>query len=301
MFRKIITCALAFAAGLALVFAAAVNAGAATKPHRVATWIGAHSNLGDPATWAAANAAIGPLQTQRVFFTPTLPASYADDPQCSTLPAAAMCVISWQTPDVNVASYVRSIPSSRHVEMVFTHEPEGTANSGAPKFPSGAAFVAAFKTQSAEVRAAAAGRKNIEVAMVAELYEYGAPGMPGYGCSYIPPKSTVDHYFADLYDPTGTLAADDPGLARWMSCTANMGKTRGLAEWGVGPSSCIASGLTREQVMSQDLADFAHLFPSMFLLEYWWVDNSVTSGQPCRNWQFATSEAGPWIAAEKVK
>ncbi len=260
---------------------------------RVARWTGARGGPTNAlSSWKAANTAIGPLHTDRVFYR-TLPSSYWADRYCSGLPAQVMCIVSYKTPTVNVAAYVKSVPTGRPVIMVFHHEPEDG------DFPSGSAFVAAFEAQSNLIRAAAAGRSDIQVAMVAGTSrQYANPSGHGWDCSYIPPARYVDHYFADIYDPTGVMLENDPGFTRWQYCTAGRHRSRGITEWGIGPTKCMTSGLTRAHVMARDEQWLRERFPHMYLLEYWWVDDSATEGT-CADWKFTSpAEISAWKSAE---
>jgi hypothetical protein len=272
--RTIRWAAAPLAAATAVLALAATTASAqAAKPAgalpSVATWIGARS---DP--WSTGNSAIGPLKTQRLFYPSALPASYSAS-QCASLPAGVMCVISYKAPSTNVASFVKSIPASRPVMMIFHHEPEGD-------FASGVQFVSEFESQSDLIRsaAAAAGLTNVQVAMAAATFQY-QPGKAGTNCSYIPPAHYVDHYTADVYQPRLGGLQNRSGFVRWRDCTQGLGRTRGLTEYGLG--SC--SGTTsREQTMVADAAYLRSAFPFLYLLEYWWMDDSNVG--PCRNWKF---------------
>jgi hypothetical protein len=263
------------AAATAVLALAASPAGAqaakpAGAPPPVATWIGARS-----IPWPTGNTAIGPLKTQRVFYPSALPARYSAS-QCASLPAGVMCVISYKTPGTNVASFVKSIPASRPVMMIFHHEPEGG------DFASGAQFVSEFESQSDLIRsaAAAAGLTNVQVAMAAGTYQY-QPGKAGTNCSYIPPAHYVDHYTADVYQPRLGGLQNRSGFVRWRACTQGLGRSRGVTEYGLGSCSGAAS---RQQTMAADAVYLRSAFPHLYLLEYWWVDDSNVG--PCRNWKF---------------
>jgi hypothetical protein len=258
-------------AGLAL--AASPAAAQAAKPAGdlppVATWIGARS---DP--WTTGNATIGPLRTQRLFYPAALPASYSGS-SCASLPPGVLCVISYKTPNTNVASFVKSIPANRPVMMIFHHEPEGD-------FASGAQFVSEFESQSDLIRsaAAAAGLANVQVAMAAGTFQY-QPGKAGADCSYIPPTRFVNHYTADVYQPRLGGLQNRSGFVRWRECTQGLGRTRGITEYGLG--SC-PGATSREQTMSADAAYLRRAFPLLYLFEYWWMNDSNVG--PCRDWKF---------------
>jgi hypothetical protein len=276
----------AVSAASALLVAAAPAAGAQT---RVATWIGARAT-----DWTTANATIGPLQTQRVFYKTTLPATFAAS-QCGPLPSDVMCIVSYKTPDTNVASFVASIPAGRTapVMIIFHHEPEAD-------FPSGADFVAEFDAQSAEIRAAARGAGlttgpagEVEVDMAAGSYQYGASSRHGYDCSYIPPASDVDHYTVDAYQGQLGGLAKNAGFVRWLSCTQGKGIIRGITEYGLGACQGNAA---REQDMASDLAYLPTVLPKLYLLEYWWENTTSSCDQ---EWQFTDAQTiAEWQSIE---
>lgn len=260
-------------AAVALLVMAAPPAGAQT---RIATWIGARGTA-----WTTANSTIGPLQTQRVFYSTTLPTTFAKS-QCAPLPGNVMCIVSYKTANTNVASFVSSIPAGRGapVMMVFHHEPEND-------FPSGADFVSEFDAQSAAIRAAArsAGLSTgptgeVEVDMTAGSYQYGTASRHGYDCSYIPPASAVDHYTVDVYQGELGGLAKNTGFVRWLTCTRGKGINRGITEYGLGDCQ---GNTAREQDMAADAAYLPTVLPHLYLLEYWWVNTTSACDQ---SWQF---------------
>ena len=253
---------------IAVVTAPASAAGAQA---RIATWTGARA-----ASWPAANSKIGPLRTQRVFYSTKLPATFAGS-KCAALPSDVMCIVSYKTPSTNVVSFVSSIPPGRGapVMMIFHHEPEND-------FASGAAFVSKFDGQSAKIRAAArsAGLTTgpageVEVDMAAGGYQYAKPGRHGYNCSYIPPAIAVDHYTVDAYPAEPGGLAKFTGFTRWLSCTKGKGVTRGITEYGLG--NCQGNA-AREKTMAADAKYLPTVMPGLYLLEYWWIQ---ASGAPC--------------------
>lgn len=238
--------------------------------------------------WAAANAKIGPLRDQRIYYTGALPSKY-NGSACSQLPAAVWCIISYGTPTTHVTSYVSSIPASRNAVIIFGHEPE---HPGA--FRNGAAFVTAFAAQSALIRHAAGKAGNVRVAMAAETYQYGGKGFGsrGLGCSFIPPASEVDYYYADNYEttPTGKGLSTDPKWLNWLNCVKNKGRRLGLAEYGLGTCNGASKRLSTLQ------ADASYLrtkLPAITgfrtqLWSYFWSSRGTKPGS-CNNGQFTDS------------
>ncbi len=265
-----------------------------------ATWIGG-IGVDSLAGWQQVNQEIGPIQTAREYDPGSLPSTWTDSTNfCQSLPAI-LCVISYKTPDTNVNAFVSSIPANRPapVFVVFYAEPEAHN----PPFGSGQQFVDEYETQVDEIRAACAEAANcgvVKVAMIASTYNY-QPGMPGADCSYIPPASYVDKYFADAYQPRLDGLQNDPGFQGWKSCTQGTGVGRGLTEYGLG--TCTNSGTWTEQAREQQLAaDAQYLssaFPSLYLWNYYWRDDSTVG--PCRDWQFPAGSvtANEWQGIEQ--
>jgi hypothetical protein len=238
--------------------------------------------------WAAANAKLGPLRDQRIYYTGALPSKYSGT-DCSKLPAAVWCIISYGTPTVNVASYVSSIPASRNAVIIFGHEPE---HPGA--FRNGAAFVTAFTAQSALIRHAAGKAANVRVAMASETYQYGGKGFGsrGLGCSFIPPAGDVDYYYADNYEttPTGKGLATDPKWLNWLNCVKNHGRRLGLAEYGLGTCNGTSK---RVATLQADATYLRTRLPAITgfrtqLWSYFWSSRGTKSGS-CNDGQFTDS------------
>jgi hypothetical protein len=242
----------------------------------------------DAVSWSAANSKVGPLQEGHIYYG-TLPSHYAGT-YCSALPAGDWCIVSYNKQTTNVAGYVASIPASRHVVMNFDKEPE------APHaWRSGAAFVSAFDAQTAIIRKAAHGAKNVFIAMAAMTYQYGGKGYGhvGVGCSYIPPPSKTDFYYGDNYEatPTGKGLATDPKWLNWLNCVKRFGKPLGLAEYALGQCS---SAKVRLATLVADAAYLRNKLPAIIgrrtqLWSYFWVDNKGIAPGSCRDWQFTNS------------
>jgi hypothetical protein len=259
--------------------------------------------------WDNANSEIRPLDTQRIFYSGALPASYAGS-YCAKLPAGVTCIISYKTETTNVASYVESVPSTANMIFIFHHEPENDifAGSGA----NGQNFVTDFESQSSLIRASAGGAANIKVAVAAEAWQYqpGTKWDNGADCSYIPPAQYVDYYLADIYepDPDGQDLANSPVSTQWntwLDCVtaANSASSHppaalGIAEYGLGT---LAGDTVREQTLAADDAYLKATFTSFALWEYWWENNSTDGGCTASNcdWQFTDAPTTQeWQAIE---
>jgi hypothetical protein len=94
--------------------------------------------------------------------------------------------------------------------------------------------------------------------------------------------------------------ANDPGFLGWKRCTQGLGVDRGLTEYGLG--TCVASGTwteqEREEQMAADVQYLSTAFPNLFILEYYWRDDSSVG--PCKDWQFPADSvtATEWRAIE---
>jgi hypothetical protein len=249
--------------------------------HRVAVLIGA-AEPGSVAGWQAGDAAIGPLQTQRVFYPGPLPRAYTGS-YCEQLERVngdgLTCIVSYKDADLatnNVVSYVRSIPADVNAWLVFHHEPEDDT------FPGGGGreFVMDFERNVAAIRSAAGCTDcHIKVAMAANAYQYHSAGRYslGTGCSFIPPAQYVDAYFVDVYEPKPTGAPLERGPASiewddWLHCVtaadeaaSGHRKPLGIAEYGLGTAAPDAIRARTIRADDTYLRSFRHLA----LWEYW--------------------------------
>ena len=247
------------------------------EPYRAATLIGAKDPSTDGSAWSSANAAIGPLQVDKMFYgtTTSLPSSYSSS-QCANLPAAVTCVLAYKVADTNVASFVSSIPAGANTIMVWYQEPEGNSFSsceGVNKGSNGANFVCEFEHQADLIRAnvTSANRANVWVAMDAGGYQYGT-GRNGPACAFIPPSSSVDFYLEDAYEDP----ANGSNLASWGTAEENSEWTNWIG--CVGPQNKPIDWM------------------------YWWYDNGVqcqftTGGNPdgtqaVQQWQANETQNG---------
>jgi hypothetical protein len=280
-------------------------------PYRAAELIGADGgHSGSAAEWGTANNTIGPLQSDKIFYR-TLPASYTGS-TCDQLPAAAACFINYKTMDVNLASFVSSIPASRAVVMIYHSEPEGKTFSY-QGLTGAAAFVAEFGREAGMIRSAAHDAPDIFTAMDAASYGYH-PGGPGVSCGYIPPPSYVDFYLIDQYQrvPNGSQLSQSTGRgpvgwANWLKCVSGYGKPIGLGEYGLG--ACGQNNLAMRDASIAASEPYLEKLPGSSVIDapvlvwsYWWVDETGRHSNHCDDWQFtvdATIKA--WHAVEAAR
>lgn len=265
------------------------------EPYRAATLIGAKDPSGDASQFGHANSAIGPLQADKMFYSPSkaLPAAYSAS-TCAKLPAAVTCVLAYKVLTTNVASFVRSIPAGRDTIMVWWQEPENDRFSGPGS--NGQNFVSDFEAQSRLIRGSvtAANISSVFVAMDAGGYQYDAGskhnlGGAGGGCYFIPPARYVDFYLGDHYEAKATGVSLPNGGAPgaewrgWLGCVAPRNKPIGVAEYGlngINPPH-YANAPTTSQTFAADNS-YLESQPDglpVVLWEYWWYDNDD-------HWQF---------------
>lgn len=308
----------AYALGSPRITETGMNAGEAlnidevqVRPLRAATLIGAEDPSGNAGQFSTANAAIGPLQSDKIFYSPSsaLPASYTGS-ICDNLPDNVTCVISYKVQNTNVASFVGSIPAGRTVVLEWWQEPENDTFTGSGT--NGQNFVTDFEAQSNLIRSSttAANRANVFVADNAMTYQYAAGtnhnlGGAGGSCSFIPPSSYVDTYLADHYEFTSSgnnVSVDSGGQGEWngwLNCVKGQNKPIGIAELGY---NCTASPnfANSPSTSTAITADAAYLQGEpdglpVNLLEYWWDPNGFTGG----NCQFTDSTPeNAWKTAE---
>ena len=256
------------------------------RPYRAALVIGAHGNTAyDGALhytaqdWLGTNNLIGPLQSDKFFYTPTkpLPSSWADPANnCyqieQALPSGSWpeCVIAYkvQESEAQLQSFLAGLPADQQVIMVWWQEPENDSFSGCPGVTgNGANYVCYFEQQSTAIRQAAAAdgvTPQVMVGMDAMTYAYdpmtdtepneslegdnAGAYQTGTDCSFIPPSSYVDVYLADqyAYNATGDIANGAGERADnwqdWLACVLPQNKPIGLAEYGVNPDDSNPSG-----------------------------------------------------------
>jgi hypothetical protein len=236
------------------------------------------------AGFRAAQTEFGPVGVQRLFYSGALPASYPGS-ECAQVESSGSdvtCVISYKDPDLatnNVATFVRSIPATADVWLVFHHEPEGDRFPGPGS--AGPTFVSDFVRNAAAIRSAAGCSDcQVKVAMVANGFQYQdrSPFDRGRSCGFIPPAASVDRYLVDMYEdrPTGQSLNRSPVADRWnawLHCVnaANAAsrdgaRPLGLAEYGLGSQ---ASDAVRAQTIRADAAYLPAALPGFALWNYW--------------------------------
>lgn len=244
---------------MALLAGTTVIASAGTSAGPAAVMVGAHSSDG----FTSANQALGPLGAARFYYT-ALPKSFQNSPE-SRLPSGVMPVISYNTLNTNVVSYVKSV--NRPIWLAFHHEPEDHN-----AFSSGAAYVAQFESQSKLIRSA--GNSDVKVVSINAGYAYRSKGGTGLNGSYLPPASYVDAYALDLYQvccngerwPSGGLANYDR-FQNWLKLVGLRGKPLGLTEYGIEASDSV-----RDARIQADASYLRSEFNGQFeVWEYFWV------------------------------
>jgi hypothetical protein len=270
---------IAFAAMTAMVLSiltvfslcgASNKANAANTP--VASMIGARGPGGTLGDFLAANSAIGPLQTTRLFYPGSLPTSFRGS-VADRLPAGVLPIVSYKTMNTNVASYVKSV--NRPIWLCFHHEPEGD-------YSTGAQFVKQFDSQSNLIRSANISH-YVSVAMIAGGYQYRDNRTAKYG-SFIPPARYVDRYAEDVYQIPGTKyawsskgLANYPRFQNWLRLVRPTGIPIGITEYGI---SAAQGNAVRNARIKTDANYLRTTFGGQFRLwEYWWHSND-------NSWQF---------------
>jgi hypothetical protein len=279
-------------------------------PYRAAEVVGAETSAGDCDQFSAANSTIGPLQSCKVFYDPSvaLPSSF-NGSTCDGLPQNVTCVISYKVATTNVSNFVGSIPAGKNVVLIYWQEPEHSWSG------TGASFVTAFETQSNLIRTSttAANAENVFVAMDSSNFQYGAAGggnSNGTDCSFIPPSAYADFYFADQYERNSSgnnFANDikDNGVNtewnNWLSCVSPQNKPIGVAEVGYNcggdGTGANPNGATTTQAMGADntyLAGDPAGLP-VVLYEYWWNNNvgcQFTGSSQINEWHSIETQNG---------
>lgn len=239
--------------------------------------------------FTAADAEIGPLQDQRIFYPRALPASFIASAG-DRLPPGVTAIISYKTQNTNVVSFVRSIPANRSVIMIFHHEPEHSYG------PNGSRFVAQFDAQSNLIRSV--HRSNVRIAMAAGSYQY-VDGRNGVSGSYLPAPASVDMYLLDYYEPfpDGKGIAKDPEFQNWYRLVKNRGKPLGFAEYGLSSNGTAAGNATRVATLKADDAWLMAHGP-FAIWSYWWKDSALTTARD--SWKFTDPGAiAEWRSIER--
>jgi hypothetical protein len=294
---------------------------AAFVPYRAAQIIGAHGN-GVPelaSDWLSANAAIGPLQSDKDFWDPSQPlpgkwnssgnTCYEIEQSISNPANWPACVIAYKVKETEaqLAAFFTGLPAAQQVIMVWWQEPENDTFSGCAGSASGNGpnFVCYFEQQSGNIRQAANDAPNVFVAMDAETYQYGSASShdDGTSCSFIPPTTYTDFYLADHYDESlngvninGESLPNEIGQngvewSNWLSCVQGINKPIGLAEYGqdctTNPDQAVVT-----QAITAD-GGYLQAIPKAteptIMWEYWYSDSGFTTGPGC---EFDNSAGG---------
>jgi hypothetical protein len=239
------------------------------KPTRPAQFVGAYA-----ANWRSANHILGPMRSDKIFYPPWEPLPQRWPKNSYGLTRGTLAIVAYKYPTKNVLSFVRSIPRTREVAMVFWQEPEAHLTASR--------FMSEFKAQSRLIQSA--HRSNVAVAFDAGTYRYQSWDSSAYNCGYVPPRRYVDYYFGDVYEANDQSLEHLPYFQRWVHCTAHRGRARGLAEYGLG--NCQGSAFRARTILA-DTRYMRRHFPYLHVLSYWWSDTSPDAGTSCHNdWQF---------------
>ncbi len=233
-----------------------------------------------------AQSTLGPIKVTRKYYN-KLPSKYH-----SMYPSNVAVIVSYlQSSAANTASYVKSVPSSANIVLVYHHEPEGNHSNDYPGDPktAGAKFVKEFNAQAAAVHA----NSKVPMGFIAGGYQYrnGGRGAAGY---FIPP--TADEYFMDSYAQNNALvpATQNQTVKNYLALLKQRGKSfAGFSEYARGTAS--ASSAARIKVLNADNTWLRSIGAKAWV--YWWAPSPQTGD----NWQFkdsATIQAWKKIASQ---
>lgn len=255
------------------------------RPSRPAQFVGAYA-----ADWRSANRVLGPMRSDKIFYPPWEPLPRQWPKNSYGLTRGTLAVVAYKYPTKHVLSFVRSIPRTREVVMVFWQEPEAHL--------SASQFLSEFKAQSRLIRSA--HRSNVAVAFDASTYRYQSWDRSAFNCGYVPPRRYVDYYFGDVYEANDQSLQQLPYFQRWVHCTAHRGRARGLAEYGLG--DCQGAAFRAKTIVA-DTEYMSRNFPHLHVLSYWWSDTSPNSGTSCHtDWQFTDrTTISAWRTIESAR
>jgi hypothetical protein len=249
-------------------------------PHRAALMIGAYQT-GDM-TWKNANSTIGPLQSEKIFYTEgqDFPASWdsssntcynieQDYTDHSKWPA---CIIAFKDRETEgqFQSFLADMPTDQTVIFVFHQEPEGdsfphdSSSCDQGTTSDSVEFTCEFAQEAGAIQTAVDPQhdnrtENVFTAEDSSSIKYATGGV-GASCGWIAP-SGADFYLVDHYErgwANGTnlhmQTGDTTGVAaqqwnNWLSCVTPYSTTEdrpiGLSEYGLcsgNPTGNICSG-----------------------------------------------------------
>lgn len=204
-------------------------------PYRAAQAIGAHGPVPcspgctyNDRDWMNANSTIGPLQSDKEFFSNgnNLPSNFdqticwAIEGDLGTNSPWPVCVIAYDgttMTQTDMNNFLSTVPAQQELYIVWHQEPEGDSFSSEPGCGSdtgAAAFVCEFEQQGSLVHDSPYYGPNIFVAMDSSGYHYGDvtdDSSPGdetassgtsdgtNNCPYMPPNSANSSGGADIY------------------------------------------------------------------------------------------------------
>ena len=247
-------------------------------------------------SFVSMNTLIGPIAVTRAFYPGTLPATFNQ----GGVSNGVKIIVSYKTASANTAKYVKSIPASANVELVFHHEPEGAGDYSGVASVAGANFVRAFDAEAAIIHAA---NPRARIAFAAGGYQYqgGHGGSRGIGGSFIP--SRADAYYLDSYQRTTIIPAQaDPRVQNYIHELAKKGhKFNGFTEYGRG---VIAKGSGFNQAVATARASVIRLdatylatLPSVNVWTYWFTTDKASGDQ----WRFTDAASiSAWRTVERA-
>lgn len=250
------------------------------KPYRAAQAIGAHgpvcSTCGSytAADWINANNTIGPLQSDKEFFSGDLPSDFSQT-SCSTIEqdlgatnygAWPVCIIAYKgttMTQTGMDNFLSTVPAHQELYIVWHQEPEGDSFSNEPGCGAdtgAAAFVCEFQLQGTLVHSSAFYGANIFVAVDSSGYRYGdltddssagddTPSDGTNGCAYMPSSNGsssggADIYLLDFYQNSVVAGTDvnteanrEDNWKNWLNCATARGRPIGFGEYGLDQST----------------------------------------------------------------
>jgi hypothetical protein len=181
-------------------------------------------------SFAAINAAIGPIRVTRVFYPRALPSRFTR----GDIPGGVKLIVSYRQASPHTASYVKSIPAGADVEICYHHEPE-------MDYPSGAQFVREFDAQEDLIHHL---NPAIPVAFIAGSGQWASPEAAQ---AFIPPHA--NRYYLDSYQRRKIVPLNkDPKVQNYLAALkARHHGFDGLSEYGRGLTSIADPKLAGER------------------------------------------------------
>lgn len=285
-----------------------------TSPPAGRLLVGAYVGHPDssPASFAAADAAYGPLMIRRQF-NANIPASFAASssgpdvgkPWTSFLsvkgPPAEIIAGDW---DDQITALAASGPTDRPWWLTIWHEPENDTPAfqpapSNPAFPGGATqFVAMFQ-RFYELAKAANSKVLVGPVHLGSAWKSGAPvtggaGSPRYeAADWIVPASHADFYGVDTYNAKATTGrttlATAENFQRWFAYFQGLGRPLAIPEFGRVVDPTDPAARPREIAASVEWAQATGKFD---LILYWDADDPNTGA-----WSLDAAGRDAWHAA----